>query len=142
MVTRRELLLGTAGGWLLERVWAGEGAGSAAADTLTALAGKKPLIRRALRPPNFETPLADLAAPFTRNDAFFVRYHLAVVPHVDPAAWRLQIAGASAQRPLTLSLKELRGGFEHVSVVAVNMCSDNRCGLFTLRDTGWQSLNV
>src|SRR2546430_8606903 len=35
---------------------------------------------------NFETPLADLAAPFTRNDAFFVRYHLAVIPHVDPAA--------------------------------------------------------
>ena len=50
MVTRRELLLGTAGGWLVEQVWAGEAAGSASADTLTALVGKKPLIRRALRP--------------------------------------------------------------------------------------------
>ena len=138
MVTRRELLLGTAGGWLVEQVWAGEAAGSASADTLTALVGKKPLIRRALRPPNFETPLADLAAPFTRTDAFFVRYHLAVIPRVDPAAWRLQIAGASAQRPLTLSLKELRGGFEHVSVVAVNQCAGNRRGLFTPRVPGVQ----
>ena len=112
MVTRRELLLGTAGGWLVEQVWAGEAAGSASADTLTALVGKKPLIRRALRPPNFETPLADLAAPLTRTDAFFVRYHLAVIPRVDAAAWRLQIAGASAQRPLTLSLKEI--GRAHV----------------------------
>src|ERR1700730_9665915 len=133
MVTRRELLLGTAGGWLVERVWAGE-----AADTLTALPGKKPLIRRAFRPPNFETPLADLAAPFTRNDAFFVRYHLAVIPQVDPGTWRLQIAGTSAQRPLTLSLRELRSDFEHVSVAAVNQCAGNRRGLFTPRVPGVQ----
>src|SRR2546423_14442749 len=138
MVTRRELLLGTAGGWLLQRVRAGEAALSDTADTLTALAGKKPLIRRAFRPPNFETPLADLAAPFTRNDALFVRYHLAVIPRVDPAAWRLQIAGASAQRPLSLSLKELRGGFEQVSLAAVNQCAGNRRGLFTPRVPGVQ----
>jgi len=138
MVTRRELLLGTAGGWLVGRVRAGEAAGSKAADTLTALAGKKPLIRRAFRPPNFETPLADLAPPFTRNDAFFVRYHLAVIPRVDPGAWRLQIAGASAQHPLTLSLSELRSGFEQVSVAAVNQCAGNRRGLFTPRVPGVQ----
>jgi DMSO/TMAO reductase YedYZ molybdopterin-dependent catalytic subunit len=133
MVTRRGLLLGTAGGWLVERTWAGE-----AADTLTALPGKKPLIRRAFRPPNFETPLADLAAPFTPNDAFFVRYHLPVIPHVDPTSWRLQIAGASAQHPLTLSLKELRSGFEQASVAAVNQCAGNRRGLFTPRVPGVQ----
>jgi len=137
MVTRRELLLGTAGGWLVEQVWAGEAAGTAP-DTLTALTGKKPLIRRSFRPPNFETPLAELAAPFTRNDAFFVRYHLAVIPQVDPAAWRLQIAGASAQHPFTLSLKELRSGFGHVSVAAVNQCAGNRRGLFTPRVPGVQ----
>src|SRR5258705_1323894 len=131
MVTRRELLVGTTGGWLLERAWAGE-----ATDTLTALPGKKPLIRRAFRPPNFETPLADLAPPFTRNDAFFVRYHLAVIPRVDPATWRLQIAGASAQRPLTMSLRELRGGFEHGTVAAVNQCAGKRPGLFTPRGPG------
>src|SRR2546423_773678 len=111
---------------------------AASADTLTALAGKKPLIRRALRPPNFETPLADLAAPLTRNDAFFVRYHLAVIPHIDAAAWRLQVAGASAQHPLSLSLEELRSGFEQVSVVAVNQCAGNRRGLFTPRVPGVQ----
>lgn len=133
MVTRRDLLLGAAGGWLLERAWADE-----AADSLTALPGKKPLIRRSFRPPNFETPLADLAAPFTRNDTFFVRYHLPVIPHVDPATWRLQITGASAQHPLTLSLKELRSGFEHVGVAAVNQCAGNRRGLFTPRVPGVQ----
>src|ERR1700719_336514 len=133
MVTRRELLLATAGGWLLEPVLAGE-----AADALTALPGKKPLIRRAFRPPNFDTPLADLAAPFTRNDAFFVRYHLPVIPRVDPSTWRLQIAGASAQRPLSVSLQELRGGFEHVSVAAVNQCAGNRRGLFAPRVPGVQ----
>src|SRR4029077_12749671 len=133
MVTRRELLLATAGGWLLEPVLAGE-----AADAVTALPGKKPLIRRAFRPPNFETPLADLAAPFTRNDAFFVRYHLAVIPRVDPGTWRLAVAGASAQHPLTFSLKELRSGFEHVSVAAVNQCAGNRRGLFTPRVPGVQ----
>src|SRR5256885_17043735 len=118
MVTRRELLLGAAGGWLLAHVRAGEAPGSDAADTLTALVGKKPLIRRALRPPNFETPLADLAAPFTRTDAFFVRYHLTVIPHVDPAALRMQIDSASAQRPLRMIVQELLVGFEHVSLVA------------------------
>ena len=133
MVTRRDLLLGAAGGWLVERAWAGE-----AADTLTALPGKKPLIRRSFRPPNYETPLADLAAPFTRNEAFFVRYHLPIIPHVDPATWRLQIGGASAQHPLTLSLKELRRGFEHASVTAVNQCAGNRRGLFTPRVPGVQ----
>ncbi|HEY0767231.1 MAG TPA: molybdopterin-dependent oxidoreductase, partial [Steroidobacteraceae bacterium] len=141
MVTRRELLLGTAGGWLLERVWAADAAATApgaAADALSVLPGKKPLIRRSFRPPNLETPLADLAAPFTHNDAFFVRYHLPVIPQVDRATWRLSVAGASAQSPLTLSLKELQSGFEHVTVAAVNQCAGNRRGLFTPRVPGVQ----
>ncbi|TLY84816.1 MAG: oxidase, partial [Gammaproteobacteria bacterium] len=105
---------------------------------LAALPGKKPLIRRSFRPPNFETPLADLAAPLTDNGAFFVRYHLTVIPRIDPDSWRLQVSGASARRALTLSLAELRSGFEQVEVVAVNQCAGNRRGLFTPRVPGVQ----
>ena len=136
MPTRRDLLLASAGGAL---------ATLARADTLegplAALPGKRPLIQRAWRPPNFETPLADLAAPFTPNDVFFVRYHLAVIPRVDPLSWRLNVAGASVQRPLTLSLQELRSRFAHVSLAAVNQCSGNRRGLFTPRVPGVQWSN-
>ena len=139
---RRDLLLAAAGTWVARRTRAGEAAVEAAAqpapDTLVALPGKRPLIQRAFRPPNFETPLADLVPPFTRNDAFFVRYHLAVIPWVDPSSWRLQVGGASAQRPFSLSLRELRSGFAHVSLAAVNQCSGNRRGLFSPRVPGVQ----
>ena len=140
-LTRRDLLLGATAGWLAARAQGAAEAGAAAdsaADPLMALPGKKPLIRRTFRPPNFETPVADLAESFTRNDAFFVRYHLSDIPHVDPAAWRLGVAGASADRPLTLSLRELKSGFERVSLAAVNQCAGNRRGLFTPRVPGVQ----
>jgi sulfite dehydrogenase (cytochrome) subunit A len=139
---RRDLLLAAAGSWVARRSWAGEAAADAAAQpapaALVALPGKRPLIQRAFRPPNFETPLADLLSPFTRNDAFFVRYHLAVIPWVDPSGWRLQVGGASAQRPFSLSLRELRSSFAHVSLAAVNQCSGNRRGLFSPRVPGVQ----
>ena len=139
MATRRELLLAATGGWLIGRVRASDGAGTVVeVEPLAALPGKKPLIRRSFRPPNFETPLADLAAPLTDNGAFFVRYHLTVIPRIDPDSWRLQVSGASARQALTLSLAELRSGFEQVEVVAVNQCAGNRRGLFTPRVPGVQ----
>ena len=139
MATRRELLLAATGGWLIGRVRASDGTGTVAqVEPLAALPGKKPLIRRSFRPPNFETPLADLAAPLTDDRAFFVRYHLTVIPRIDPDGWRLQVSGASARRALTLSLAELRSGFEQVEVVAVNQCAGNRRGLFTPRVPGVQ----
>jgi DMSO/TMAO reductase YedYZ molybdopterin-dependent catalytic subunit len=139
MLTRREVLLATAGG-LIGRVSLSEAAGAAQAEVeaLAALPGKRPLIRHSFRPPNFETPLADLAALYTPNDAFFVRYHLAVIPRVDPDTWRLQVSGASARRPLSLSLRDLKSGFDHAEVVAVNQCAGNRRGLFTPRVPGVQ----
>ena len=141
MLTRRDLLLAGAGSWLASGAHAEQpsaAAGGADAAVLAALPGKQPLIQHAWRPPNFETPLADLAPPFTRNDAFFVRYHLAVIPRVDPRTWRLSVGGASAQRPLTLSLQELRSRFPPVSLAAVNQCSGNRRGLFSPRVPGVQ----
>ena len=138
MATRRELLLAATGGCLIGRVWASDAGAVPEAEALASLPGKRPLIRRSFRPPNFETPLAELAAGFTSNDAFFVRYHLSVIPRIDPASWRLEVSGASAHRPLTLSLKDLQSGFEHAEVVAVNQCAGNRRGLFTPRVPGVQ----
>src|SRR5262249_20193871 len=141
MLTRRGLLWAGAGGWLAARTYAGDAPDaltSGADEGTAALPGKRPLIQHAFRAPNFETPLADLAAPFTRNDTFFVPYHLAIIPEVDSAQWRLQVDGASAQRPLTLSLHELRHDFELVTVPAINQCAGNRRGLFTPRVPGVQ----
>jgi DMSO/TMAO reductase YedYZ molybdopterin-dependent catalytic subunit len=111
---------------------------SAAAEALETLPGKRPLIRHAFRPPNYETPLAQLKPSFTANEAFFVRYHLAVIPPLDPRSWRLEVSGASAQHPLSLSLADLKTGFEQVTLAAINQCSGNRRGLFAPRVPGVQ----
>ncbi len=103
--------------------------------------GKRPLIKRSFRPPNYETPLADLRGPYTSNDAFFVRYHLANIPIVDARSWRLRVGGASASRALELSLADLQRHYEHVTLAAVNQCAGNRRGLFTPRVPGVQWTN-
>src|SRR5215212_8196263 len=105
MTTRRQVVAGSAGGLLLAAVAGSRafGAENLADGTLLALPGKRPLIKRSFRPPNFETPLADLRQQFTTNEAFFVRYHLASIPEVDARTWRLRVGGASATRPLELS---------------------------------------
>jgi DMSO/TMAO reductase YedYZ molybdopterin-dependent catalytic subunit len=143
MLTRREWIAGSSGALMLSalgRARSEDPAGSAVDSTeiLVALPGKIPLIKRSFRPPNFETPLADLRQPFTANDAFFVRYHLAVIPEIEPRAWRLRVGGPSTSRPLELSLDDLKGSFERVTLPAVNQCSGNRRGLFVPRVPGVQ----
>ena len=93
---------------------------------LEALPGKRPLIRLSHRPPNYETPLSYFDGSVTPNDAFFVRYHLADIPEIDPAKWRLTISGGAA--PLSLNLDELRA-FPAVELVAVCQCAGDRRGL-------------
>jgi len=97
--------------------------------TLEALPGKKPLIKLSYRPPNYETPLSYFTSEFTPNDCFFVRYHLAGIPEeIDPAQWKLTVAGEGVGRPFDLTLSDLRTGFEAVEVAAVCLCSGNRRG--------------
>jgi DMSO/TMAO reductase YedYZ molybdopterin-dependent catalytic subunit len=137
MVTRRRVVAGSIGGLLLSGL--GTNAFAAApSEPLIALPGKRPLIKRTFRPPNYETPLADLRSQITANDSFFVRYHLASIPEIDPRTWRLRIGGASAKRAQELSLDELKRGFERVELPAINQCSGNRRGLFTPRAGGVQ----
>ncbi|MBV8839231.1 MAG: molybdopterin-dependent oxidoreductase [Alphaproteobacteria bacterium] len=96
---------------------------------LEALPGKKPLIRLSYRPPNYEAPLEYFRSPITANDQFFVRYHLADIPEVDAKSWKLTVGGDGAEKPITLTLDDLKA-LPAVEVVAVNQCSGNRRGLF------------
>ncbi|HXH02149.1 MAG TPA: molybdopterin-dependent oxidoreductase [Candidatus Competibacteraceae bacterium] len=144
MTTRRIFLQGLAGGVViagggllrLPRAWAAVSlgppslpSGTLEGAVLEALPGKRPLIKRTYRPPNFETPVEHFSEPYTPNDAFFVRYHLPLIPEVGPPDWRLRIGGAAVERPLELTLEQLQRDFEHVEIAAVCQCSGNRRGL-------------
>ena len=91
--------------------------------------GKRPLIKRTYRPPNFETPLEVFEQIFTPNDAFFVRYHLARIPEVAAAQWKLEVGGDAVEKPFTVDLASLQRDFEQVELAAVCQCSGNRRGL-------------
>jgi DMSO/TMAO reductase YedYZ molybdopterin-dependent catalytic subunit len=104
-------------------------AGTLEASVLDALPGKVPLIKRTFRPPNYETPVEYFNDPFTRNDAFFVRYHLSDIPEVSAETWRLDIAGDAVERPVTVTLPALQRDYEQVEVAALCLCSGNRRGL-------------
>jgi DMSO/TMAO reductase YedYZ molybdopterin-dependent catalytic subunit len=112
--------------------------GASSQQTLEAIAGKVPLIRRTIRPPNYETPVQYLDEVFTPARAFFVRYHLANIPEVDARTWRLQVAGDGAANSAEYSLDDLKRKFESVEVAAVCQCSGNRRGLFQPHVTGVQ----
>ena len=106
---------------------------------LVAYPGKRPLIRQTTRPPQLETPFSVFdEGIITPNDAFFVRYHLADIPlTIDPNAFRLTVQG-KVDHPLSLSLPELKTGFEPIELVAVNQCSGNSRGFFEPRVAGGQ----
>src|SRR6516225_11173544 len=102
-------------------------AGAAAAATglhplapLVKYPQKRPMIGLTSRPPQLETPFSIFNdGAITPNNAFFVRYHLADIPYrVDPDRFTLQIKG-NVDRPLQLSLKEIRK-LAAVELVAVN----------------------
>ncbi|MBO0733701.1 MAG: molybdopterin-dependent oxidoreductase [Methylocapsa sp.] len=101
--------------------------------------GKRQLIRQTARPPQLETPFSVFdEGVITPNDAFFVRYHLAGIPlSIDPDAFRIDVKG-TVDHPLSLSLDDLKAGFEPVEIVAVNQCSGNSRGFFEPRVAGGQ----
>jgi sulfite dehydrogenase len=101
--------------------------------------GKRPMIRLTARPPQLETPFEVFnEGAFTPNDAFFVRYHLAGLPtFIDPDTYKIAVGGKVAT-PLSLSLGDLKTGFEPVELVAVNQCSGNSRGFVTPRVGGGQ----
>src|SRR5690242_11216982 len=96
-----------------------EGVGTVA--TMETLPGKKPLIKLSYRPPNYESPLEYFRTPITPNDQFFVRYHLSVIPEVDPKTWKLSVGGDGASNTASLTLDDLKA-MPSAEVVAVNQC--------------------
>jgi len=99
---------------------------------------KRPMIGQTSRPPQLETPFSVFdSGPITPNDAFFVRYHLADIPYnLDPDKFTLEIKG-KVDRPLKLSLKDIRG-LPATELVAVNQCSGNSRGFSEPRVAGGQ----
>jgi hypothetical protein len=142
MQTRRHFLKVSAGGLLLaggirgaNSATAADSLGPAALPSgalqsalLAALPGKLPLIRKSIRPPNFETPLRFFNEAFTPNDAFFVRYHLADIPQVSQQRWKLAVTGDALDKPFEITYEELVRGFEQVEVAAVCMCRATGAG--------------
>ncbi len=84
-------------------------------------------------PEHWETGLEALGREWlTPNDLFFVRSHFPV-PVVDPATWRLEVAGRVAT-PLSLSLNELRS-LPSVEAAHTLECAGNGRALFPLAST-------
>src|SRR5215831_17274519 len=103
--------------------------GVRASAVLESLPGKKPLIKLSYRPPNYETPIEYFRTAITPTDAFFVRYHLSVIPEVNANSWKVSVGGEGANGQAEINLADLRA-MPAVEVVAVNQCSGNRRGLF------------
>src|SRR5438132_2393805 len=96
---------------------------------LDALPGKKPLIKLSYRPPNYETPIEYFRTAITPTDAFFVRYHHSLIPEVDVRTWKVAVGGEGANGEAPFTLDDLKR-FPAAELVAVNLCSGNRRGLF------------
>jgi DMSO/TMAO reductase YedYZ molybdopterin-dependent catalytic subunit len=136
MTTRRSLLRTavsgaalTSTGLLGRLAQAALPGGAIESAVLEGLPGKRPLIKRSYRPPNYETPVSYFEDVLTSNDRFFVRWHLMNIPAVDAAAWRLRIGGDAAGHAYELTLDQLKGEFEAAELVAVCQCAGNRRGL-------------
>src|SRR5262250_3198059 len=132
------LVLATGGAWAAGHARAADSLlgppelpqGMLASSLLDALPGKVPLIKKTWRPPNYETPVSYFNEVFTPNNAFYVRWHLANIPEVAAATWRLKIGGEGVATPLELTLDNLKNNYEQVEIAAVNQCSGNRRGMF------------
>jgi DMSO/TMAO reductase YedYZ molybdopterin-dependent catalytic subunit len=99
---------------------------------------KAPLILLTDRPVQLETPRHFFMSTFTSNEAFFVRWHLPIIPNaVDLKTWRLHVEG-NVQKPLELSFPELTSRFKSASIAAVNQCSGNSRSRLQPRVAGGQ----
>lgn len=141
---RRRFLQGAVAagaGAVLSRVGWGQDAAAGTATggvEMVKFPEKTDLILLTDRPPNLEMPAKYFREDLTPNEAFFVRWHLANIPtSVDPATFRLTVGG-HVDKPLSLSLEELKKDFEAVSTVAVCQCSGNSRSLYEPRVNGGQ----
>src|SRR6476620_2815984 len=113
--------------------------GPDAREITTAFPQKGPMVLQRTRPPLLETPFEVFdRGVFTPNDAFYVRWHWAVIPtEIDVASYRLSVGG-HVDKELSLSLEEIVDGFPRVELAAVNQCSGNSRGFSEPRVAGAQ----
>ncbi len=107
-------------------------------QTVARFPEKTELIMLTDRPPQLETPLHYFRENLTPNEAFFVRWHYEGIPtYVDLRTFRLNVGG-HVDKPLILTVEDLKHKFDATSVVAVNQCSGNSRSLFQPRVPGGQ----
>ena len=114
-----------------------------AADTreLVKYPQKKDMIFLTDRAPQLETPLRVFREDITPNEYFFVRWHLSqLVSKIDIDTFRLRIGGA-VDRPLALSMNELKTKFAADSTIALTICAGNARSTFEPRVPGSQWKN-
>ena len=89
--------------------------------------GKEDLTVLNDRPVNAETPAHLLDDDVTPAKYLFVRNNGTppVTDNIDPDAWKLEIAGESVQRPLTLTIGDLKKRFKHYSYQLQLECGGN-----------------
>lgn len=122
-LSRREWFERVVQGLALALVGEGLGRRAQAASVSNATG---PLITRVTRPFDAETPVQEFTSWLTPNERLFVRSHFGP-PNpeaVDPATWRLTVGGR-VEKPLALTLDEIKRDFEAVSITAVLQCSGN-----------------
>ncbi len=103
--------------------------------------GKDSLLLLTDRPPNLETPLKYFLQDYTPNSAFFVRWHLSILPAaVNADTFRLRIGGNVAKE-LALSLSDLKTKFTPFTITALCQCAGNSRSFFDPRVPGGQWKN-
>uniref|UniRef100_UPI0025D72D1B molybdopterin-dependent oxidoreductase n=1 Tax=Sulfuricurvum sp. TaxID=2025608 RepID=UPI0025D72D1B len=86
---------------------------------------KKPLKVISDRPPLLESPRDIFTQVITPNDQFFVRWHMPDIPtYIDLNEFRLSVQG-SVEKPLSLSVDDLKSKFEPVEITSVLQCGGN-----------------
>lgn len=101
------------------------------------LAGKRGLSLLNDRPVNAETPPHLLDDEITPAEVHFVRNNGLVPDNLDAEGWRLTVDG-EVERPLSLSIEDLKRGFEVVSLALVIECGGNGRAGFKPPATGNQ----
>src|SRR2546421_512276 len=93
------------------------------------------------RAPQLETPLKVFRQDITPNEYFFVRWHLSqLVTRIDIDTFRLYIGGA-VDKPLALSMNDLKTKFPQDSVIALAICAGNSRSTFDPKVPGSQWAN-
>ena len=108
------------------------------ANRLVKYPEKKEMILLTDRPPQLETPLNIFREDITPNEYFFVRWHLSqILTKIDIDSFRLYIGGA-VDKPLALSMNDLKTKFTPASVVALAICAGNSRSTFDPKVPGSQ----